>query len=213
MLPAPLIEPIKLQLQSTRKIWEQDRASSVAGVMLPHSLDRKYPSAPTQWKWFWLFPSHKLSKDPRSGITRRHHVYQDFMQVALAQARTALQIEKHVTCHTFRHSFATHLLEDGTDIRTLQELLGHKDVRTTMIYTHVTRQGPTGTRSPLEKVFNASQSSPELSVLSSAEPIQKRQTDATGSFRSIFQSFLRLLTGREKPSDSSGFEEASDSSR
>lgn len=119
---------------------------------MPEALSRKYPRAETSWKWYWVFPSASTSVDPRSGITRRHHLSDSVMQKAVNLALRNSHIEKHVTCHVFRHSFATHLLESGTDIRTLQTLLGHKDVRTTMIYTHTAGQGPTGTRSPLENI-------------------------------------------------------------
>lgn len=117
---------------------------------MPFALERKYPNADRAWIWQFVFPAPGLSKDPRSGVVRRHHLHETGVQKAIKQAVRTASIEKRVSCHTFRHSFATHLLEDGYDIRTVQELLGHKDVKTTMIYTHVLNRGGRGVRSPLD---------------------------------------------------------------
>jgi len=150
VLPEKLIEPIRTHLEVIRKIYDKDRAENIAGVYLPHALERKYPNAGKEWGWFWMFPSDTLSVDPRSNQIRRHHIPQHRMQRDVKVAAKEACIPKHVTVHTLRHSFATHLLENGYDIRTIQELLGHADVKTTMIYTHVTNRNSLGVKSPLE---------------------------------------------------------------
>lgn len=150
MLPKALTPRLQVQLTHARAIWGQDRAGGRGGVFLPHALERKYPRAGETWAWFWVFPSHKLSVDPQTGVERRHHLYEERLNRELKKAVLQAGIAKHVSVHTLRHSFATHLLQSGTDIRTVQELLGHSDVSTTMIYTHVLKVAAGGTASPLD---------------------------------------------------------------
>ncbi len=149
-LPDSLIAPLQEHLRRVKLTHDQDLRAGYGQVYLPYALERKYPNASQEWIWQYLFPSEGLSVDPRSGHQRRHHVDESGLQKAVKRAVQLAQIAKRVTCHTFRHSFATHLLEDGYDIRTVQELLGHSDVRTTMIYTHVLNRGGRGVRSPLD---------------------------------------------------------------
>jgi integrase len=134
------------------QVHGKDLAIGLGEVYLPYALERKYPKAARQWGWQYLFPAGSTAVDPRSGKTRRHHIGESAIQRAVKKAISAAGIHKHGSCHTLRHSFATHLLEDGYDIRTVQELLGHSDVRTTMIYTHVMNKGPLGVKSPLTRL-------------------------------------------------------------
>ncbi len=150
MLPQPLIEPLQRHLARVKLQHEDDVRAGHGAVYLPYALERKYPSAATDWLWQYVFPSANVSKDPRTGVTRRHHISEDSFQRVVARAIREAGITKRASCHTFRHSFATHLLEAGYDIRTIQELLGHADLATTMIYTHVLNKGGKGVKSPLE---------------------------------------------------------------
>ena len=151
MFPTSLVEAMAAHLDFVRAIHRADRAALAPGVELPGALERKKPAAGTEWGWQWVFPQDHLSVDPRSGIRRRHHAYDQTFQRAIKRAAARTGIAKPVSSHTLRHSFATHLMEAGYDIRTVQELLGHKDVSTTMIYTHVLNRGGRGVVSPLDR--------------------------------------------------------------
>lgn len=155
MLPRSLAPALRRQMLAARSQWEADRQAQRGGVETPHALEAKYPKVGYTWGWFWMFPSPTLSVDPRSGVERRHHLFEERLQRALKAAVPKAGIVKPVSVHTLRHSFATHLLQSGTDIRTVQELLGHSDVSTTMIYTHVLKAAAGGTASPLDALAAA----------------------------------------------------------
>ena len=150
LLPVSLFDELHSQMDFARSLFELDRQNKVAGVWLPNALERKYPNAGKEWPWHWLFPSKTLSVDPQSGVIRRHHMQESTLQKAVKIAVNGAGIAKNATVHTLRHSFATHLLENGYDIRTIQELLGHANLQTTMIYTHVAGKNRLGVKSPLD---------------------------------------------------------------
>ena len=152
MLPESLTALLKQQIEDARAHWAQDVASGKAGVFMPYALDKKYPEAGASWAWFWVFPQAQLSVDPRTRILRRHHLYDQTFQRDFKRAVQQAGILTPATPHTLRHSFATHLLQSGYDIRSVQELLGHADVKTTMIYTHVLNVVGRGVISPLDRM-------------------------------------------------------------
>lgn len=151
-LPKRLVEPLKRQLSHAHAVHQTDLKAGLGRVSLPFALARKYPNADREWPWQYAFPSTKVSRDPRSGEIKRHHLYDSFMEEAVKRAARQAGLTKRITCHTFRHSFATHLLENGRDIRLIQELLGHSDVKTTMIYTHVARSPVPRVVSPIDEL-------------------------------------------------------------
>lgn len=154
MLPQVIKEPLQKHLVKVKKLHEQDLNNGYGQVYLPYALEKKYPNASKEWGWQYIFPARELSVDPRTGFKRRHHEGEWLLQRIVREARIKSGLSKRISCHTFRHSFATHLLQAGYDIRTVQELLGHSDLKTTMIYTHVIKQGGQGVQSPADMILS-----------------------------------------------------------
>jgi len=151
MLAQPMIKPLQLHLATVRQLHERELGLGLGRVLLPNAFARKSPKASTEWRWQFVFPAGQRSQDPRSGHVGRHHLHESGVQKAVRAAVVRAGVDKHASCHAFRHSFATHLIEDGYDIRTVQELLGHSDVSTTQIYTRVLNRGRLAVRSPLNR--------------------------------------------------------------
>lgn len=152
MLPESLRDPLGRHLAVVRAVHERDLGCGFGRVVLPDALARKFPKAPTEWCWQFVFPAARICRDARFGPPSRYHLHESAVQRAVTEASRRAGLTKRVSCHTFRHSFATHLLEAGHDIRTVQELLGHADVTTTMVYTHVLNRGGLGVKSPMDRI-------------------------------------------------------------
>jgi integron integrase len=202
-LPRYLIEPLQKQIEYAKKLHEFDLADGLGAVYLPNALERKYPNANRQWCWQYVFPSHKRSVDPLSKRTGRHHLYNDIMQSAMAQAVKVSGIAKKVNCHTLRHSAATHWLNSGVDIRTVQELLGHSDVKTTMIYTHVMENAARRVKSPLDVIWQGLEQQKDDACereVSAEHLVPNTTSDESNDLRSHFKNTMqaRLCELRER---------------
>lgn len=200
VVPFPIVLRAALAsgLSRVKGLHERDLAEGFGAVFLPDALARKYPRADREWGWQWVFPADHRSRDPRTQVERRHHLHETIVQRAVKQAVRDVGLSRAASCHTFRHSFATHLIQDGYDIRTVQELLGHKDVKTTMIYTHVLNRGGLGVRSPADVLWRA---------IPAAFPASRRLASPPNSLRTEIPPSHQLEAGEGFDED---FEEADD---
>jgi integron integrase len=205
MLPAAVREPLRAHLDAVRRLHQRDLSRGLGRVPLPDALARKYPAADRQWGWQWAFPASSHYVDRRTGIRHRYPVHESVVQRAVKEAIRRAGLAKPASCHTFRYCFATHLLEDGYDIRTVQELLGHKDVGTTMIYTHVLNRGGKGVRSPLDRPgwFAGQPITPVLARPSGQAITEERQGPAARSSKAG-SSYRKLRVARQLGSPTAG---------